>query len=525
MVFIDKVINTMKNVPDAEMWTHESWNTRVRRQIDFILIDEICFESLCNASALDCFASSDHRGVLASLFFARGDYRARNRNRIQVGWAPSLDTAGKPSAYHSALDDVVTSCRGGSIDPTEFIVQAARKTSAEKSRPSQSHSKDVEDLFEARRQEGDPILRKQLSRQLWRALRCQRRARMPTKLEALAKEGAGMKKLRLTQKQERGRLRMSNILDRNGDEKNDPDDVCEAFAAFYEDLYRSSEDNPLYGISEQSFETQVASEEVTAALKRLKKGKTGAEDGLVAEMLLTEHGSLVDTIACLFSNLLCDRLEHPGTCKMSKKIILFRRGDAREPKNYRPISIIPVMAKLFSAVLCGRIQALVEDELDEEQYGFRKGRGCSDAVHVVRTVIEKSAEWGEELWIATLDVEKAFDIVHHPVLFDALAEIGIDASVAATLRRLYKNMKATVALGTGAVSREFPIDRGVRQGDPLSPLLFNQVLNGVLAEITPAWSRRGYGTNVVREMSGNRLTHVMFADDMTLIARCWTSMK
>ena len=242
-------------------------------------------------------------------------------------------------------------------------------------------------------------------------------------------------------------------------------------------------------------------------------------------MLLTDHKGQIDAIACFFTHLLADRLEHPSSWKSSKIIVLFKSGETSEAKNYRPVTIIPVMAKLFSGVLYGRIQAMIDARLSQEQFGFRKGQGCSDAVHIVRTVIEKSAEWGEELWVAALDVEKVFDRLHHAVLFDALAASGIDSSVAASLRRLYRGMKASVKLDSGVDSRHFRIERGVRQGDPLSPLLFNLIINRVLAEVSPTWRRRGYGTNVGRDVFGARLTHVMFADDMTLIARSWTSMK
>ena len=78
------------------------------------------------------------------------------------------------------------------------------------------------------------------------------------------------------------------------------------------------------------------------------------------------------------------------------------------PCSYRPISIIPVMAKLFSTVLYGRIADHIQETLSEEQFGFRKGRGCADAVHVMRMIVEKSAEWGEDLWVAALDVENRF---------------------------------------------------------------------------------------------------------------------
>ena len=85
---------------------------------------------------------------------------------------------------------------------------------------------------------------------------------------------------------------------------------------------------------------------------------------------------------------------------------------------------------------------ILDSRLADEQFGFRKGRGCSDAVHILRTVIEKSAEWGEELWISTLDVVYALDRVHHSSLFEALLT-GVDMSIITALRRLYMDMQAS----------------------------------------------------------------------------------
>ena len=115
--------------------------------------------------------------------------------------------------------------------------------------------------------------------------------------------------------------------------------------------------------------------------------------------------------------------------------------------------------------------------------------------------------------------------MHHSVLFDALVSCNVDVHVVGALRRLYKDMKATVQLQPGIDSRTFSVQRGVRQGDPLSPVLFNLVMTSVLAEVDTIWQRRGYGSNVGQDFNGRRLTHVAFADDMTLIARSWISLK
>ena len=124
-----------------------------------------------------------------------------------------------------------------------------------------------------------------------------------------------------------------------------------------------------------------------------------------------------------------------------------------------------------------------------------------------------------------MDVEKAFDRVHHSSLFEALMDFEVDASVVAALYNLYSGLQASVEIWLGVESRRFQVQRGVRQGDPLSPLLFNMVLNKVLADLRPEWRRRKYGTDVGTSVLGERLTHVAFADDMTVVAKSWLSMR
>ena len=90
---------------------------------------------------------------------------------------------------------------------------------------------------------------------------------------------------------------------------------------------------------------------ITSALKKLRAGKVCADDGLVAEMLKTGHEGLLATIAVIFTGLLHDKAEVPHTWCVSRLTILYKKRDAKLPKNYRPIPIIPVLGKLSSEVL------------------------------------------------------------------------------------------------------------------------------------------------------------------------------
>ena len=113
------------------------------------------------------------------------------------------------------------------------------------------------------------------------------------------------------------------------------------------------------------------------------------------------------------------------------------------------------------------VRDLIDTQLADEQFGFRKGRGCADAVHILITVVEKSEKWGENLWMAALDVEKAFDQAHHSSLFETLLTGGIDLSTIAALRRLYEDLKASVVVVPGverAAASKYDVasDRGAR---------------------------------------------------------------
>jgi len=360
---------------------------------------------------------------------------------------------------------------------------------------------------------------------LWRALRKQRRQALENDLVDLAKAGLGLSRLKRLEERHKGRQLISSIRDTSGHLCTNPDEISEAFATFYEELFEDVNAHLRAGDTVYGAVKSITEDELVRALKKLKNGKTGAEDGLVAEMLKTSHKPLIAAIVSFFNQLLRGDQLPPPEWRNTMMKVLFKKGDALLLGNYRPISIIPVMAKLFSTVLYARIAEHIDSRISEEQFGFRRGRGCSDAVHTMRMIIEKSAEWGEELWVATLDVAKAFDTVTHTALFDALIRNDVEISAVNALRTLYMDMQAYVSLPSGASSRSFALQRGVRQGDPLSPILFNLVLDGALAEVSVVWKRRGYGTNIGQTARGERITHVAFADDQTLVARSWLSMQ
>ena len=207
-------------------------------------------------------------------------------------------------------------------------------------------------------------------------------------------------------------------------------------------------------------------------------------------------------------------------------MVIFKKGDPAFPSNYRPIAVLPVMYKLFATVLLGRIRRVLDRLQPLEQAGFRASFSCSDHVHTLRLLAEKASEWGQTLWVASLDLEKAFDKVLHDHVFDSLLGTGVEVEVIQTLRKVYSDMCAYVQLEPGNRSRTFSILRGVRQGDPLSPILFINVLRKVLSEVAENWEQKKRGSIVgAWGDTFGRLTHLLFADDTTLVAKSKKDLK
>ena len=511
----------------SHTWTHKLWRDGSTRQIDFVLTDEIRQENFTQWEVLDILdGTSDHRAVYTCFSLSSQIPRIKRRHRVQFGWKPHLDPQGKPAQFHTALDRLVAEPSSNS-DIACAIVAAATVsgTTAKTSNNSRSWSPELRALMEARRQTQDAISRQYLSKKIWRQMRQERRQRDEERLRQLVLSGAGKTQLQRFTHSQTGTSRIHRMKDQHGHTHTEQESICEVFARFYEDLYKDSEHASQVSPMCAQQEAPICDDEVRVSLNHLKNLKTGADDGLVAEMLKTEHSGLVSLLASFYTAVLNGERIPPDSWRLTTIKVLFKKGEPDLPKNYRPISIIPVLAKLFSTILYRRIQPLVDEQLAQEQYGFRPGRGCVDAVHVLRMVVEKSSEWGEPLFIAALDVEKAFDRVHHKDLFEALLTCGAGVRLITTLRTFYAGLQARVRLWDGAESRIFDVQRGVRQGDPLSTLLFNLVLNEALAEARVVWDRRSYGTEVGRPVSGARLTHVAFADDCTLVAKTWTSLS
>ena len=192
------------------------------------------------------------------------------------------------------------------------------------------------------------------------------------------------------------------------------------------------------------------------------------------------------------------------------------------PGNYRPIAILPILYKLFSRMLCNRLQDYLIPRQSVDQAAYRKGFSTEDHLLTVTLLIERSREFNFPLWLGLVDFEKAFDTVEHEILWNTLVQQGVPSHYIALLKQLYTDQVAVVQ--TDIRSRTFNISRGVRQGDPVSALLFIAVMQACCEELQTKWTkanrrRKGLQFGVSLDTTVRNLMELRFADDVILVAQ------
>ena len=311
------------------------------------------------------------------------------------------------------------------------------------------------------------------------------------------------------------------MLDADGKMQTDKASVTEIFAKFYEELYHSRR-TCADGRTAQSSGGVTAeipsfkSEELEAGLRSIKSGRARDGKGFIAEMLKVDSSRLRSVLLQLMNAVLRPKSATPSEWHESVMKIIFKGGDATQAKNYRPICVMPLLYKLLAVMIQKRLTPTLERALSKEQAGFRKHYSTIDHLHTLVQVQQKTDEWQIPLWICFIDYEKAFDSIEHDAIWTALARQGVPDGYVELLARLYAGQSGRVSVDS-TLSRSFVLGRGTKQGDPLSTLLFNAVLEDVFNDIRPKWEAKKHGL----EMSLGRerhLTHLCFADDVALMA-------
>jgi hypothetical protein len=341
-----------------------------------------------------------------------------------------------------------------------------------------------------------------------------------SELEELQRQGKHAEVYRkIRQLQRKGGINSSMIKDKRGILLTDENEIRQRWKEYIEELYEKENkptEEEMIGTIENPSDTDnmgpiLLREEIEKAIEELKNGKSEGVDELPAEMIKCLGEKAKEEMIRLCQEIYLTG-EWPSDFVETVMVPLKKKPNATECSDHRTISLIVHASKILLKILAKRLEGKVEaiHFVGEDQFGFRKGRGTRDAIAVLRTLCERNLEHDKDIFICFVDYEKAFDRVDWIKLMRTLERLGVDERDRQLIRQLYLNQRVVVRVN-GVNSKPGLLGRGVRQGCPLSPLLFNVYIQEL---ITEALENVEEGVKV----GGHLVNAVRFADDQAMVA-------
>ena len=224
----------------------------------------------------------------------------------------------------------------------------------------------------------------------------------------------------------------------------------------------------------------ISVDEILACVKSLKRNKSCGDDNIFNEYITNSIDIMLPVYVALF-NTIFDSGIVPSTWLIGNIVPIYKnKGDTVDPNNYRPITLISCIGKLFTSVINDRLTKYSDkaETLLQNQAGFRRKHSTIDHVFSLYSLIELFKNRSKKLYCAFIDFEKAFDSVWRLALWNKILKYSVNGKCFNVIVNMYDGIKARIK-ANNMFSDCFPCKRGVRQGENLSPFLFSLFLNDI----------------------------------------------
>lgn len=217
--------------------------------------------------------------------------------------------------------------------------------------------------------------------------------------------------------------------------------------------------------------------EILKIINNLKTKAAPGEDGIKSGMIKKIKYIITPYLVQMINKNMKEGV-FPEELKTAKITPIYKGGARHDCNNYRPISVLNVLSKIFEKVLLNRLKEYLDEInfLNQEQNGFQNGRNTETAASTIFNYINEQTD--KKLLVAALnlDLKKAFDTVNHQILLEKMSVAGINGP-ALRIFRSYLDKRRQYTIVNGEKSEKAEIDHGVPQGSILGPLLFLIYIN------------------------------------------------
>jgi len=300
------------------------------------------------------------------------------------------------------------------------------------------------------------------------------------------------------------RKQLTQVRKSDGTITSSKSETIGAIADFYEKLYQSENGEFVSTVTGQ-LESPILAEEIRRACSCIRGNTAPGIDSLPSIIIKHCAPMTAEKLADLLNQMFADN-QFPAILTHAKTILLYKKGDPLDIGNYRPISLLSTVYKVLTRIITMRLEEAMMNKLPVEQAGFRKAFSTVDHIMSLNLLFEKCREWNLPLHVVFIDFKKAFDSIEFEAVWKALEYYSVDNCTIRMIKQLYSAGTSSVKVSTS--SANFKVQKGVRQGDSLSPLLFILTLQFALEKIN--WNQRGY------PISNKRLRYLAYADDIML---------
>ena len=284
---------------------------------------------------------------------------------------------------------------------------------------------------------------------------------------------------------------INSLKDKNGKIVSKEDDIMDVIVEYFKEMYSDVNDG---GFNTEAFLSEVkkidaaqfdsllgdiTSAEVSKAISLLNRGKAPGPDGLPAEVFQSFSHELSDILASAFNDGIKNNAMHDGFYQGNISLI-FKKGDGNDLNNWRQITLSNIEYKIFAKVIMIRLNAVLNKVIEKEQTCAIKGRVMWDNLHNIREMITECHRPG--FFIVGFDQKKALDFINREYLWCVLEKYGFPQHFIKIIQLLYNKSRVAVKVN-GRISDYIDIQKGVKQGCPLSAALYILAISPLLNRI------------------------------------------